>query len=586
MIRAIAVMNGEENILDVVYDSASAGGAIQVAQSGYDLLINSALNKGTAFTERERQDFGLHGLLPPHVSTLGEQIDRRLMAFRGLPNDLERYVFLRELQDTNEILFYALLVANIEEMLPIVYTPTVGLGSQQFSRFFRRPRGYFLSLPLQNQIEHILSHPRFDKVEVIVVTDGERVLGLGDQGVGGMSIAIGKTALYTCCAGLHPSTTLPIFLDVGTDNEKLLNDPLYVGWRHPRVRGENYDEFIDVFVSAVQKRWPHVVLQWEDFAKNNALRLIDRYRDRLCTFNDDIQGTAAAATGIVLAALRVTGVPITEQRICIFGAGSAGCGIANLLFRTMTESGLTEWQARQRIFMIDVDGLLLDDMQSLSPSQKPFARSLTDVAGWTRSPTGKIDLLETVTNVRPTVLIGVSGQLCAFDEGIVRAMAAGTPRPVILPLSNPISHSEAAPADLFAWTEGSAVIGIGSPFPAFEWDGKIFKADQANNAYIFPGIGLGAVACQARCISDGMFMAAAKTLAMISPAVKNSNSNVLPPVTSLREVAFEVARAVALKAQEEWLATDVGEAALNHRIKSKMWTPAYAQYARTASAER
>ena len=443
MTCATAVTNGEENMSDIVHDAASAGGTIQVSQSGYELLMNSAVNKGTAFTERERQNFGLHGLLPPHVSTLGEQIDRRLMAFRGLPNDLERYVFLRELQDTNETLFYALLVANLEEMLPIVYTPTVGLGSQQFSRLFRRPRGYFLSVPLQNQIRHILSHPRFDEIEVIVVTDGERVLGLGDQGVGGMGIAIGKTALYTCCAGLHPSTTLPVFLDVGTDNEERLNDPLYVGWRHPRVRGEKYDEFVDVFVSAVRERWPHVVLQWEDFAKNNALRLLDRYRDRLCTFNDDVQGTAAAATGTLLAALHVTGVPVIEQRICIFGAGSAGCGIANLLLRTMIESGLTERQARQRLFMIDVDGLLIDGMQNLSPSQKPFARSLADVAGWARSPAGKIGLLQTVTNARLTALIGVSGQPSAFDEAIVRTMAAGTHRPVIFPLSNPSSHSEA-----------------------------------------------------------------------------------------------------------------------------------------------
>jgi malate dehydrogenase (oxaloacetate-decarboxylating) len=586
MSHATAVANGEEIMSETMHDAKSTGGAIQVSQSGYDLLMNSTLNKGTAFTGRERQDFGLHGLLPPHVSPLSEQIGRRLIAFRGLPNDLERYVFLRELQDTNETLFYAILAANLEEMLPIVYTPTVGLGSQQFSRMFRRPRGYFLSIPLQNQIGHILSHSRFDDVEVIVATDGERVLGLGDQGVGGMSIAIGKTALYTCCAGLHPSTTLPILLDVGTDNEELLNDPHYVGWRHPRVRGDEYDEFIDVFVSAVRERWPHVVLQWEDFAKNNALRLLDKYRDRLCTFNDDVQGTAAAATGTLLAALHITGVPFTEQRICIFGAGSAGCGIANLLLRTMIESGLTERQGCQRIFMIDVEGLLIDGMQNLSPSQQPFAKSLSDLVKWVRSPAGKIGLLETVTNARPTALIGVSGQPGAFDEAIVRAVAAGTRRPVILPLSNPSSHSEATPADLFAWTDGRAVISVGSPFPPIKRDGKVFKIDQANNSYIFPGIGLGAVACQARCISDGMFIAAAKTLATISLRGKNPDGNILPPVTALREVAFEVARAVALKAQEEWLATDIGEAALIHSIKRKMWIPAYVQYARTASAER
>lgn len=319
---------------------------LPVVRNGYELLTDPGLNKGTAFTERERLEFDLNGLLPSHISTLEEQIERRLIALRNLPNDLERYVFLRDLQDTNETLFYGLLVSNIEEMLPIVYTPTVGPGSQQFSRLFRRPRGYFLSVPLQDQIKRILSHSRFDDAEVIVATDGERVLGLGDQGVGGMGIAIGKTALYTGCAGLHPSTTLPIFLDVGTDNEELLNDPLYVGWRHPRVTGERYDEFVDVFVTAVAERWPHVVLQWEDFAGKNAVRLLNRYRNQLCTFNDDVQGTAAAATGTLLAALQVTGVPISDQKVCIFGAGSAGCGIANLLVGALTASGQAECDAR------------------------------------------------------------------------------------------------------------------------------------------------------------------------------------------------------------------------------------------------
>lgn len=571
---------------DTAQDATSAGQAVQVSQTGYELLMNSALNKGTAFTERERQDFDLHGLLPPHISTLNEQIDRRLAALRGLPNDLERHVFLRELQDANETLFYALLVANLEEMLPIVYTPIVGLGCQQFSRLFRRPRGYFLSIPLQDQVKHILSHPRFDKVEVIVVTDGERILGLDDQGVGGMGIAIGKTALYTCCAGLHPSTTLPIFLDVGTDNEERLNDPLYLGWRHPRVRGEKYDDFVDVFVSAVKERWPHVLLQWEDFAKNNALRLLDRYRDCLCTFNDDVQGTAAAATGTLLAALRVSGIPITQQRVCIFGAGSAGCGIANLLLRAITESGLTVQQARGQIFLIDVDGLLLDRIRNLSPVQRRFARPTANVAEWDVRHNGTIDLLDTVKNVRPTALIGVSGQSGAFDEASVRAMAAGVDRPVILALSNPSSHSEADPADLLAWTNGLAIVGVGSPFPPVVRNGKSFKFDQTNNSYVFPGIGLGAVASQARYISDGMFMAAARTLATISPVAKHPDGNLLPSVAALREVSFEIACAVALKAQQEGLAAKMDEGPLIHRIRSKIWTPAYAPYVRDVSAKR
>ena len=552
-----------------------------VVRNGYELLTDPGLNKGTAFTERERLEFDLNGLLPSHISTLEEQIERRLIALRNLPNDLERYVFLRDLQDTNETLFYGLLVSNIEEMLPIVYTPTVGPGSQQFSRLFRRPRGYFLSVPLQDQIKRILSHSRFDDAEVIVATDGERVLGLGDQGVGGMGIAIGKTALYTGCAGLHPSTTLPIFLDVGTDNEELLNDPLYVGWRHPRVTGERYDEFVDVFVTAVAERWPHVVLQWEDFAGKNAVRLLNRYRNQLCTFNDDVQGTAAAATGTLLAALQVTGVPISDQKVCIFGAGSAGCGIANLLVGALTASGQAECEARRHIFMIDVKGLLLEGMPNLSPSQLPFAKSAADMAGWVSANDGSTGLLETVVNARPNVLIGVSGQRGAFNEDVVRKMAAGTQRPVIFPLSNPTSCSEAAPADILAWTEGRGVVGVGSPFPPVERDGRPFRTDQVNNSYIFPGVGLGAIASKATRISDGMFMAAAKALAEISLRTKLPDGNILPPVSALRNVAFQVARAVGLTAIEEGLAPDVGEAALARRIDGKMWTPAYASYTRS-----
>jgi malate dehydrogenase (oxaloacetate-decarboxylating) len=555
--------------------------AVPVVQDGYDLLTNPALNKGTAFTERERWEFGLNGLLPAHVSTLGEQVERRLLALRGLATDLDRYVYLRDLQDTNETLFYAVLVANTEELLPIVYTPTVGPGSQQFSRIFRRPRGYFLGVPLQNQMKRILSHRRFDGVEVIVVTDGERVLGLGDQGIGGMGISIGKTALYTCCAGLHPSTTLPIFLDVGTDNEALLNDPLYKGWRHPRVTGEEYDEFIDAFVVAVTDRWPGVVLQWEDFGKHNALRLLDRYRDRLCTFNDDVQGTAAAATGTLLAALNVTDVPITDQRICIFGAGSAGCGIARLLVRAMVEAGLSDAAAAGTIFMVDVDGLLVDDMPGLSASQRPFARAAHEVARWTRSDAGRIGLLETVTLARPTVLIGVSGQRGAFSEAVVRKMADGTRQPIIFPLSNPTACSEAEPADLCAWTDGRAIVGVGSPFPPFERGGAMFSADQVNNSYIFPGIGLGAVASQAQRISDGMFMAAAKTLASIAGRTVGRGGNILPPVSALRDIAFEIAIAVGAKAQEERLAIDAGPAALSSAVRQKMWSPTYQPYVRS-----
>src|SRR5215210_4775524 len=430
--------------------------SVETARSGYDLLNSPLLNKGTAFTDEERDAFDLHGLLPPMVSTLDEQAARRLQAMRQLPNDFERYLFLRGLQDTNEVLFYALLVRHLEEMLPIVYTPTVGLGCQYFSQSFRKPRGLFLSLPHQERIARILGHPRFDNVEAIVVTDGERILGLGDQGAGGMGIPIGKLSLYTGCGGLHPATTLPILLDVGTDNPERLSDPLYIGWRHERLHGEAYDDFIEAFVQAVIERWPHVLLQWEDFARNNATRLLELYRDRLCTFNDDVQGTAVVAAGTLLAAVNVTGVPMREQRIAVLGAGGAGSGISALLLRAMIEDGLPEAEARSRFFLVDRDGLLVEGMPGLMPFQEPFVQPRSAVAGWALERESMIGLGDVARQAQPTVLIGVSGQPGAFPESVVRTMTASVERPVIFPLSNPTSRAEATPIDVMAWTEGRA----------------------------------------------------------------------------------------------------------------------------------
>jgi malate dehydrogenase (oxaloacetate-decarboxylating) len=552
--------------------------------SGYELLADPQFNKGTAFSEAERDAFDLHGLLPPSVLTLDEQVSRRLQALRGYETDLERYAFLRELQDTNETLFYALLVENLEELLPIVYTPTVGAGCQHFSRLFRKPRGLFLSIPHKARIDRILAQPRFDKVEAIVVTDGERILGLGDQGAGGMGIPIGKLSLYTGCGGLHPSTTLPILLDVGTDNPDCLADPLYVGWRNERVRGQEYDDFVEAFVSAVVKRWPRVLLQWEDFAKNNATRMLERYRDRLCTFNDDIQGTAAVATGALLAAINVTGVPLTEQRVAVLGAGSAGCGIASLIRAAMRDAGLSDSDAATRFFMVDRDGLLVEGMTGLASFQLPFVQKKQALGDWKLSHPDKIGLLDVVRNARPTVLIGVSGQAGAFSEPIVRAMAEINRRPVIFPLSNPTSREEAAPADIEAWTEGRALIGVGSPFPPITRDGARFKVDQTNNSYIFPGVGLGALAVGAGRISDGMFMAAAKALAGSSPARDNPRHNLLPPVSALRDVAVTVALAVALQAHKEGLVTGVSPEQIEQRIRAKVWIPRYAPYRRTPAA--
>src|ERR1700733_9989920 len=389
---------------------------VRTALSGYELLNDPLLNKGTAFAEAERDEFDLHGLLPPHVATLDYQLQRRLDSFRKLGSDMQKYVFLRGLQDTNETLFYALLTRNIEEMMPVVYTPTVGLGCQLFSHIFRKPRGLFLSLPHKDDIRRILRNPRFDGVEAIVVSDGERILGLGDQGASGMGIPIGKLALYTACAGLHPATTLPIILDIGTDNRDHLDDPLYIGWQHERVRGAVYDEFVATFVAAVRERWPHVLLHWEDFAIGNANRLLARYRDSLCTFNDDIQGTAAIAVGTLLSAINVTGTPLNEQRVAVFGAGSAGTGICAPLLRAMVDAGLAEAEARSRFYLVDRDGLLVDGMPDLQSFQAPFAQKRDRVATWILEAPGRIGLADVVANAHPTVLIGTSGQAHAFSE--------------------------------------------------------------------------------------------------------------------------------------------------------------------------
>ena len=553
---------------------------VETALSGYELLNDPLLNKGTGFSDAERDEFDLHGLLPPRVTPLDMQVKRRLDAFRGQTSDLHRYVFLRGLQDSNEVLFYALLTQNIEEMMPVVYTPIVGLGCQLFSHIFRKPRGLFLSMPYKDAIRRIIGHPRFDGVEAIVVSDGERILGLGDQGAGGMGIPIGKLSLYTACAGLHPSTTLPILLDVGTDNKDLLADPLYIGWHHERVRGAEYDAMIETFVDAVSERWPHVLLHWEDFALRNANRLLARYRDRLCTFNDDIQGTAAVAVGTLLAAVNVTGVPLRSQRIAVLGAGSAGTGICSLLLRAMIEAGESERDARSRFYLVDRDGLLVDDMPGLQPFQAPFAQPRNRVADWKLQNTGHIELADVVANAQPTVLIGTSGQPQTFSEDIVRAMARYAACPIIFPLSNPTERSEATPLDLLAWTDGRAVIGTGSPFAPIRRHGRDVRVDQTNNAYVYPGIGLGAIAVQARAISDAMFLTAARTVAELSPARRDREANLLPPLIELRQISFHVATAVAEQAVAEGLAAPTTPEQIAAAVRAKMWEPVYAPYRR------
>lgn len=544
----------------------------------FELINNPLLNKGTAFSEKEREQFKLFGLLPQGVTTIEQQRQRAYNSFKSKPNDIEKYISLRTLQDSNETLFYNLLCSQITEILPFVYTPVVGLACQNFSHIYRRPRGIFIAYPDRNRIDSILANPAFNDVKVIVVSDGERILGLGDQGAGGMGIPIGKLALYSACAGINPATTLPILLDTGTNNDELQHDPLYVGWRNPRIRAQDYDDFIDLFVKAVKKRFPYVVLQWEDFALQNATRLLNIYRDELCTFNDDVQGTAAVATGTLLAAIKITGVPLTQQLVVIAGAGSAGCGIAELIIRAMTDSGLNPQQARARIFMVDRNGLLLEGMSDLLPFQQKLLKSQHDIAHWQLGNNSTVSLLDVIKNTHPTALIGVSGQAGLFNETLIREMAAHVDRPIIMPLSNPITRSEAVPNDLVNWTENRVVMGAGSPFDAILKNGKPFRVDQTNNVYIFPGMGLGLISVQAKRVSDKMFMVAAKALAECSPAKNNREANLLPPLDKIRDVSFNVAHAVAMEAIHSGLASKMSDDEARLCIEKHMWTPEYVPY--------
>jgi malate dehydrogenase (oxaloacetate-decarboxylating) len=550
---------------------------IRTHRAGYDLLLHPGLNKGTAFTEEERDIFGLHGLLPPHIGTLEDQRERRWKALSGEPTAFGKYARMRELQDSDETLFYSLMEQHVEELLPVVYTPAVGEGCQRFSEIWHKPRGLFISYPNRHLIDKMLADPRYDDIRCIVVSDGERILGLGDQGAGGMGIPIGKMALYTALGGIPPRHCLPILLDVGTDNQALLDNPIYVGWQHKRVRGQEYDDFIEAFVAAVMRRWPNILLQWEDFAGENALKILKRYRDRLCTFNDDIQGTAAVTTGTLLAAVHATGAPLKEQRIAMFGSGSAGVGIINLLVAAMQDDGLSEAEARQRIYAFNRHGLMVEGDPALRDSQVPLARRKGDVEGWKVSGSGPISLLDTVRNAKITVLVGTSAQAGAFTEDVVREMARHADRPVILPLSNPTSKSEAAPADLMKWTEGKALIGTGSPFAPVEVDGRTVRISQTNNSYIFPGLALGTLVSRARRVTDAMIMAAAKTLASLSPAIHDAAAPLLPPIGDSRKVGIAVAEAVGTAAIAEGV-SEMRAGELGDELRKYVWEPVYQPY--------
>ena len=550
---------------------------IETSLTGQLLLDNPLLNKGSAFSREERLEFRLLGLLPQHSSTVEEQLARTYENYQREKSDLDRYVFLTALQDRNETLFYRLLLEHIGEMMPIIYTPTVGEGCRQYSHVFRRPRGLYISYPNRDEIPALLDNAPSQGVEVIVVTDGERILGLGDLGVGGMGIPIGKLSLYSLCAGIHPAATLPIMLDVGTDNRELLDDPLYLGWRHARVRGQEYDDFIEAFVKAVMQKFPRVLLQWEDFSKHNAARLLERYRDRLCTFNDDIQGTGAVTVAGLLAAMKLLDSKLGEQRILILGAGSSAIGICDQLVAAMLQEGCSTEDAKRNLWLVDSKGLVHTGRTNLEDSKRKFAQ-----------PTERIDpesckFFEVVRKVKPTILIGTSGQSGAFTEDIVREMAKHVERPVIFPLSNPTSKSEATPAELLQWTNGRALIATGSPFPPVSYEGRSIKVGQCNNVFIFPGVGLGVIASGADRVTDAMFSAAARVLSEFSPALIDADAPLYPPLESVREISRKVAIAVGVEAQQAGLTKTTSFEELDRNVKDAMWTPHYVRLRHSAS---
>lgn len=546
---------------------------------GHALLETPSLNKGTAFSLLERQALGLDGLLPPAVETIEEQSFRAYKAFLRKPDNLERHIYLRQLQDTNEVLFYRLLLDHIEEMLPIVYTPVVAEACQEFSHIYRRPRGVIISYPLRNHIGTLLRNRPNKEVSVIVVTDGERILGIGDQGVGGLGIPIGKLSLYTLIGGVPPAQTLPIILDVGTNNQERLSDPEYLGWRHERITGDEYYDFIDRFVQAVKEELPDTLLQWEDFSKSHARPILDRYRDRLITFNDDIQGTASVTAGAIFSAIRVSHRHLRDQHIVMLGAGSAGIGVADALREAMVADGLPEPDARSRFWLINSGGLLHSERTDLSEEQRQYTQPANRLADFPRAlEDHRIGLADVIRKIDATILIGLSTLPGAFTESIVREMARKCERPIILPLSNPTSKSEAVPEDLLRWTDGRALIATGSPFSDVAYKGRKMRISQCNNVFIFPAMGLAVSATGARRVTDGMFLAAAHALAERSPAVSDSSAPLLPPLTGLRRAAIEIAYAAGEQAQREGLCPIMSSESLRDAIVSAQWAPIYPCY--------
>jgi len=553
---------------------------IETSLYGKELLHTPGLNKGCAFTLEERHEFRLFGDLPLHVESMQEQLTRIYAQYQERPTNLAKNVFLNVLHDYNATLFYKLIDQHLVEMLPIIYTPTVADAVIEFSHELTRARGLYFSYPNRHLLDKILEHRVFPEIDLIVLTDGEGVLGIGDQGIGGMEISIAKLMVYTVCAGINPHRVLPMVLDVGTNNEQMLNDPMYLGWRHPRLTGKEYDDFIEQAVAAIRNKFPHVYLHWEDFGRDNARRNLERYRHKMCTFNDDMQGTGAITLATILAAVKASGSKLAEQRIVFFGAGTAGAGIADQIYWAMLRQGMTEQQARNCFWLIDKPGLLTDDMVHLPDFQKAYARKAEEVANWQRTADNRIELLEVVKQVKPTALIGCSTIHGAFTEAVVKTMAKQNEHPIIFPLSNPTEKAEAVPSDLYQWTDGKALVASGSPFPDIEFKGRKFRIAQCNNAFVFPGLGLGVIAAKATRVTNDMLWAACLALQDHSPAILDHTAPLLPKLEDVQIISRSIALAVANQAREEGVASVGANIDLAKRIDNIFWKPQYLPYKR------
>lgn len=557
--------------------TVASNGALETTLRGAEVLSTPLLNKGVAFTQEEREELGLKGLLPPAVLTLEEQARRAYEQFSSQPDDLLKNVYLTALHDRNEVLFYRILTEHLREMLPIVYTPTVGIAIQRYSHEYRKPRGIYLSINDPSGIEDAFANigATAENIDLVVVTDGEGILGIGDWGVGGINIAIGKLAVYTAAVGIDPSRVLPVILDVGTNREELLNNPFYIGNRHPRITGEAYDEFIDTFVQAVNKQFPKALLHWEDFSSRNARKILDKYRHDVCTFNDDIQGTGAVSLAAVLSAVKASGVPLSEHRVVVFGAGTAGIGIADQVRDAMVRVGLSDEESHNRFWCIDRNGLVTDNMEDLLDFQIPYARKEAEVSDWKQNDA--IGLAEVVKHVKPTILIGTSTVAGAFKEEIIKEMASHVERPIILPMSNPTPLAEAKPADLIEWTEGKALVATGSPFEPVTYNGVTYVIGQSNNALIFPGLGLGTIVVRASVMTDGMFAAAAEAVASMVDT-SQPGAPILPEVEELRNISELVAIEVAKVAVAEGVAREnLSDDDIKIAVKEAIWEPDYRQ---------